>query len=97
MGALVYEAVVLALTEFRRCGLADATFGPATRLTIRVKQPETEHSAIKSTGRLVLAKLLGYAYTQIHFKGEDNDYFAGSNVHRLGFSFGLCVRRYGSH
>jgi hypothetical protein len=36
--------------EFRRCGFADATFGPATRLTIRVKQPETEHTV--SVGKL---------------------------------------------
>jgi hypothetical protein len=28
----------------------DATFGPATRLTIRVKQPETEHTV--SVGKL---------------------------------------------
>jgi len=39
-----HEAAVFALAEFRRCGFADATFGPATRLTIRVKQPETEHT-----------------------------------------------------
>ncbi len=43
----VYEVVVLALAKFRRCGLADATFGPATRLTIRVKQPGTEHTVGK--------------------------------------------------
>lgn len=48
--ASVYEAAVLALAEFRRCGFADATFGPATRLTIRVKQPETEHTV--SVGKL---------------------------------------------
>ena len=33
-----------------RSGIADATFGPATHLTIRVKQPETEH--IVSVGKL---------------------------------------------
>lgn len=48
--ASVYEAAVLALAEFRRCGFADVTFGPATRLTIRVKQPETEHTV--SVGKL---------------------------------------------
>jgi hypothetical protein len=43
--ASVYEAAVFALAEFRRCGFADAAFGPATRLTtIRVEQPETEHT-----------------------------------------------------
>jgi hypothetical protein len=48
--ASVYEAAVLALAEFRRCGFADTIFGPATRLTIRVKQPETEHTV--SVGKL---------------------------------------------
>ena len=41
---------MFALAEFRRCGFADAAFGPATRLTIRVKQPETEHTL--SVGKL---------------------------------------------
>jgi len=48
--ASVFEAAVLALAEFRRYGFAEATFGPATRLTIRVKQPETEHTV--SVGKL---------------------------------------------
>jgi hypothetical protein len=39
--ASVYEAAMLALREFRKCGFAEATFGAATRLTIRVKQPKT--------------------------------------------------------
>jgi len=46
----VYEAAVLALAELRRCGFVEAMFGPATRLTIRVKQPETEHTV--SVGKL---------------------------------------------
>jgi hypothetical protein len=46
----MHEAAVLALAEFRRCGFADATFGPATRLTIRVNKPETEHMV--SVGKL---------------------------------------------
>lgn len=46
----LYEAAVLALAEFRRCGFADATFGPATRLTVRVKAPEEEH--VVSVGKL---------------------------------------------
>ena len=33
-----------------RCGFVDVMFGPATRLTIRVKQPETEHTV--SVGKL---------------------------------------------
>jgi len=41
----VYEAAVLALAEFRSCGFAEVFFGPATRLAIRVKQPETEASS----------------------------------------------------
>jgi hypothetical protein len=48
--ASVYEAAVLALAEFRRCGFARAAFGRATRLTVHVKQPETEHTA--SVGKL---------------------------------------------
>jgi hypothetical protein len=35
---------ILPLAEFRRCGFADATFGTATRLTVRVKGPEEEHT-----------------------------------------------------
>ena len=46
----VYEAAVLALAEFRRCGFADAIVSPATRLTTLVKQPETEHTV--SVGKL---------------------------------------------
>lgn len=38
------------MAEFRRCGFADATFGAATRLTVRVKGPEEEHTA--SAGKL---------------------------------------------
>jgi hypothetical protein len=29
----LFEAAVLAMAEFRRHGFADATFGPATKLT----------------------------------------------------------------
>jgi len=41
---------LLALVDFRRCGFAHATYGLATRLTVRVKQPETEHTV--SVGKL---------------------------------------------
>ena len=34
----------MAMAEFRRGGFAEANFGPATRLTIRVKAPEAEHT-----------------------------------------------------
>lgn len=33
----LYEAAVMALEEFRRCGFADSSFGPGTRLTVKVK------------------------------------------------------------
>ena len=48
--ASLYEAAVMALAQFRRCGFADASFGPGTRLTVRVKAPETEH--VVSVGTL---------------------------------------------
>jgi hypothetical protein len=48
--ASLYEAAVMALAEFRRCGFADASFGPGTRLTVKVKAPETEH--VVSVGKL---------------------------------------------
>jgi len=46
----LYEAAVLALEEFRRHGFADATFGPGTKLTVKVRQPELSH--VVSVGRL---------------------------------------------
>ena len=42
--ASLYEAAVEALAAFRHSGFADTTFGPATRLTIRVKAPEEEQT-----------------------------------------------------
>jgi hypothetical protein len=39
----LYEAAVLALAEFGRCGFTDAQTGPATRLTIAVLAPSTSH------------------------------------------------------
>jgi len=42
---------VLALAEFRGCGFADATSVPATRLTVRIKQPETEHTVSVGSSR----------------------------------------------
>ncbi len=50
VAASLYEAAVLALASFRRCGFADATFGAATRLTVRVKGPEQQHTV--SVGKL---------------------------------------------
>jgi hypothetical protein len=46
------------MAVFRRGTFAEATFGPATRLTIRVKAPEEEH--IVSVGK-VLSWLEGVA------------------------------------
>ena len=42
--ASLYEAAVMGIAEFRRCGFADANFGPATRLKISVKVLEAEHT-----------------------------------------------------
>jgi hypothetical protein len=38
--ASLYEAAVLAMAEFRRHGFADTTFGPATKLTVKIQEPE---------------------------------------------------------
>jgi len=46
----LYEAAVLALAEFDRCGFTDAHTGPATRLTIAVLAPSTLHEI--SVGKL---------------------------------------------
>src|SRR5262249_61535111 len=46
----LYEAAVLALAEFERCGFTDAHTGPATRLTIAVLAPSTSHEI--SVGRV---------------------------------------------
>jgi len=42
-GESLYEAAVLALAEFRRCGFTNAVFGPATRLRVSVEAPATTH------------------------------------------------------
>jgi hypothetical protein len=42
-GASLYEAAALAVAEFRRCDFADATLGPATRLTVSVEAQATTH------------------------------------------------------
>ena len=39
----LYEAAVLALAEFKRCGFAMAMTGPATRLTVTVEAPSSAH------------------------------------------------------
>jgi hypothetical protein len=38
------------LAEFRRCGFAEVMFGPATKLTVKVRQPELTH--VVSVARL---------------------------------------------
>jgi hypothetical protein len=42
--ASLYEAAVSALAEFRRHGFADTTFGPATKLTVKIQEPEMSHT-----------------------------------------------------
>jgi len=39
----LYEAAVLAVNEFRRCGFTSNVRGPATRLTVAVKIPARSH------------------------------------------------------
>ncbi len=41
--ATVYEACVLGMAEFRKCGFAEINFGPATILGVSVKAPATAH------------------------------------------------------
>ena len=54
----LYEAAIEAIAAFRRSVLAEMPFGPNTRLTIRVKAPEEEHTI--SVGK-VLSWLDGVA------------------------------------
>jgi hypothetical protein len=39
----LYEAAVLAIAQFRRCGFTENAPGPATRLAVTVKGPTTSH------------------------------------------------------
>ena len=39
----LYEAAVLAIAQFRNCGFTANAPGPATRLTVAIKQPGTIH------------------------------------------------------
>ena len=39
----LYEAAMLAMAEFRRCGFTADTPGPGTRLTVTVRAPATSH------------------------------------------------------
>jgi len=41
--ASLYEAAALAIAEFRRCGFTDVSMGPASRLTVAVREPATTH------------------------------------------------------
>jgi hypothetical protein len=49
----LYEAAVEAIAAFRRGVLAEMPLGPSTRLTIRVKAPEEEHT-------VTIAKVLSW-------------------------------------
>jgi len=40
----LYEAAIEAIAAFKHSALAEMPLGPATRLTIRVKAPEEEHT-----------------------------------------------------
>jgi len=46
----LFEAAVVAMAEFQRCGFGEVMFGPATKLTARVRQPEMSHTV--PVGRL---------------------------------------------
>jgi hypothetical protein len=46
----LFEAAALGVAEFKRCGLMDVQPCPATRLTVTVKSPTTQHE-------LTMAKL----------------------------------------
>ena len=39
----LYEAAVMAIAQFRNCGFTAAAPGPATRLTVSIKQSGTMH------------------------------------------------------
>jgi hypothetical protein len=39
----LYEAAVLGIAEFRRCGFAEVRVGRVTRLTVAVAVPATKH------------------------------------------------------
>ena len=39
----LYEAAILAIAQFRNCGFTSNAPGPATRLTVAIKQPSTAH------------------------------------------------------
>ena len=56
----LYEAAIEAMAAFRRGVFAEMPLGPATRLTIRVKAPEEEHTLTVSK---VLSWLDGGART----------------------------------
>ena len=42
-GTLYEAAAVMAIAQFRRCGFTENAPGPATRLTVAIKQPRTIH------------------------------------------------------
>jgi hypothetical protein len=43
IASTLFEAAVVAMAEFRKRGFAEATFGSATQLKVRVKAPEAAH------------------------------------------------------
>src|SRR5437879_9997180 len=56
----LYEAAVLAMAEFRRCGFTANAPGPVTRLTVKVQSPATSTrcSALEQVGGAVARERL---------------------------------------
>jgi len=51
----LYEAVAMGLAEFQRGKFSEAVYGPATMVTVAVKEPEVRHSVPLSKFRAWLA------------------------------------------
>ena len=93
VAASLYEAAVLVLAEFGRYGFADATFGPATRLTVRVKAPEEEHTVAVGKIRSWLGLSCGanseLATAQTPEKSGLPSGVLGGGAERFGFPSGV--------
>jgi hypothetical protein len=48
----LYEAAVMAMAEFRRCGFTENAPGPATRLTVKVQSPRAGRFLLHHTSRV---------------------------------------------
>ena len=47
----LFEAAALGIGEFRKSGFTEINIGPSTRLSVKIKMPETSH--VVSVGKLV--------------------------------------------